>query len=444
VTLPFGKAEGQLILGGDDAAVVRDGSQGGERQRVRHFGAIDFPVLFSFVEVQLVKRHFLVAVVGAAICFAADKATAQISWNGSVSTDPSVGANWAGGVAPGAGDVAAVGSSAQSPDFAGQTITWGRLQTNFANAFADTGGGGVLNLVGADDSQFFSNGDAHLSTIAFDIVATKNIQTNGTHSVTFNGDVTARKVEAFGGSVATFNGKVTQTDEFVTTGGGSKIVINNEFYWGNNGHGINNNPTIELGAGAKFFRPDGVGGWLPGLDVFNIYDNATVRLLADNALGTSGETDIWTRNTVNRFDMNGHDQFVEFFGMGDAPAQLIINFGAVSGANTLIWDAAAGLNGPGGFQVQNFEQGLDTLEFGQFGPNGGFTNPAVLARIRINGANYSATNPGTGPWWSTIPTPNPNDDPNRQIAVYNVPEPGSAALLALAAIGMAAIRRQSA
>ena len=180
------------------------------------------------------------------------------------------------------------------------------MQTNFANAFADTGGTGVLNLNGADDSQFFSNGDGHLSTIAFDIVATKNIQINGTHSVTFNGDVTARKVEAFGGSVATFNGKVTQTDEFMSIGGGgSKIVINNEFYWNNANHGINNNPTVELGAGAKFFRPDGSGGFLPGLDVLNIYDNATVRLLADNALGASGETELWTRNTINRFDMNG-------------------------------------------------------------------------------------------------------------------------------------------
>jgi hypothetical protein len=395
--------------------------------------------LFLLVEAQLVKRQFFAAIVSVAICFVASSATAQINWNGSVSADAAVGANWDGGTAPSSGVTAAVGSSAQSPDLFSQSLTWGRLQTNFANAFGDTGGTGVLNLNGADDSQFFSNGDGHLSTIAFDIVATKNIQTNGTHSVTFNGDVTARKVEAFGGSVATFNGKVTQTDEFMSIGGGgSKIVINNEFYWNNNNHGINNNPTVELGAGAKFFRPDGAGGFLPGLDVFNIYDNATVRLLADNALGTNGETDIWTRNTVNRFDMNGFSQFVEFFGMGDAPAQLIINFGATSGANTLIWDAAAGLNGPGGFSVQNFEQGLDTLEFGQHA--GGFT-PAVLARIRINGALYSASAPPSGPWWNTIPTPNPSDDPGRQIAVYHVPEPSSIALVAVAGTVLGLRRR---
>ena len=98
----------------------------------------------------------------------------------------------------------------------------------FANNIGDTGGGGVLNLTGADNSQFFSAGDNHLSTIAVDIVATKNVQTNGTHSVTFNGDVTAAKIEAFGGSIATFNGVTTQTDEFMSIGGGSKIVINND------------------------------------------------------------------------------------------------------------------------------------------------------------------------------------------------------------------------
>jgi hypothetical protein len=84
---------------------------------------------------------------------------------------------------------------------------------------------------------------------------------------------------------------VTQSDEFMSIGGGSKVVINNEFYWNSSNHGINNNPTVELGAGAKLFRPDGVGGYLPGLDVFNIYDGATIRILADNALGL-GETDL--------------------------------------------------------------------------------------------------------------------------------------------------------
>ena len=98
-----------------------------------------------------------------------------------------VGANWDGGIAPGAADVAIIGSSPQSPDFRANRSPGGGCEPTFRNNIGDTGGGGVLNLVGADNEQFFSEGDQHHSTIAFDIVATKNIQTNGTHSVTFNG-----------------------------------------------------------------------------------------------------------------------------------------------------------------------------------------------------------------------------------------------------------------
>jgi hypothetical protein len=256
--------------------------------------------------------------------------------------------------------------------------------------------------------------------------------------VTFNGNVTAGKIEAFGGSVATFNGVVTQTNEFMSIGGGSKVVINNNFHWNNPNHGLNNGPVVELGPNARFFRT----GNVPGLDVFNLFNNAVVRLLADNALGINGETDIWSRNTTNTFDLNGHDQFVEFFGMGDAPAALNIDFGATAAANKLIWDASHGMNGTGLYNVLNFQPG-DTLEFGQHGADNGFHNPAILARIRVNGASYAPSDPGTGAWWTLVPTPDSSDDPGRQIVVYQVPEPAAASLAALAVLGLVMRRRST-
>jgi hypothetical protein len=387
-----------------------------------------------------VRKCVLKALTCAAACLVASATwAADITWNGSVSTNPADGANWNGGIAPTAADTAIIGSSPQSPDFNSQSINWGAVNLFFANNIGDTGGGGTLNLTGVPNSQLFSAGDNQQSTVAVDIVATKNIQTNGTHSVTFNGNVTAAKVEAFGGSVATFNGVVTQTDEFMSIGGGSKIVINNDFHWNNANHGINNGPVVELGPNAKFF---GLGG-VPGLDVFNVFNGGTVRLLADNALGTNGETDLWSRNTTNNFDMNGNDQFVEFFGLGDGAA-LNINFGSASGPNQLIWDASHQMNGTGLYKVLNFEPGLDTLELGQFGADGGFQNPTKLSRITVNGATYSASNPGVGiPYWNTIPTPNPSDDPGRQIVVYNqnVPEPTTLALGIVTFAVLGCIRR---
>ena len=63
---------------------------------------------------------------GLGLALAASAAwAADVTWNGSISAKCPTGANWNGGVAPGAGDVAIIGSSPQSPDFAGQTLTWG-------------------------------------------------------------------------------------------------------------------------------------------------------------------------------------------------------------------------------------------------------------------------------------------------------------------------------
>lgn len=383
------------------------------------------------------KRIFQGTFCAGVLLAATAAQAADVTWSGAVSANVNDGANWGGGVAPTAADVAIVGGAPQSPDFAGQSATWGKLNLFAANHIADTGGGGVLNLTGADSSQFFSAGDLHQSTIDVDVIATKNVQTNGTHSVTFNGNVTAAKIEAFGGSVGTYNGVTTQTDEFMSIGGGSKIVINGDFHWNNANHGINNHPVVELGPNAKLFGP----GNAPGLDVFNLYDGAIVRILADNALG-SGETDLWSRNTTNTFDLSGYNQLVEFFGMGDAPAALNIDFGATLGANKLIWEASHGMNGTGLYNVLNFQSG-DALEFGQHGADGGFHNPAILARIRVNGASYAASSPGTGPWWSLIPTPDSGDDPGRQLVVYHVPEPATLSMIAVAMLGLVVRRRST-
>ena len=80
--------------------------------------------------------------------------------------------------------------------------------------------------------------------------------------------------------------------------------------------------------------------------------------------------------------------------MGDAPAALNINFGAASGANQLIWDASHGMNGTGLYNVLNFEPGLDTLEFGQHGADGGFHNPAKLSRITDQRRRVLGVEPG--------------------------------------------------
>ena len=354
---------------------------------------------------------------------------ADVSWLG-LSSDVSLGTNWSNGSGPDVGDRAMIGGAPNAPDLNGTTVNWGRLYMNVSNNVADTGGGGVINLTGSNH-QILTEGSEN-STIAPAIVATGIIQTNGQHNVAFNGSVTAQKLEAFGGSVLTLNGVTTQTDEFMSIGGGSKIVINGDFHWNNPNHGINNGPVIELGPNAKFFRT----GNVPGLDVFNLYNNAIVRLLADNALGTNGETDLWDRHGNSTFDMNGFDQSVEFFATQDSQ-NMNLDFGAISGANTLIWDASHNMGGF--YSVLNFEQGLDTLEFGQHGNNGGFI-PDNLGKITVNGAPYLQSAPGDGTaWWTAIATPNPTDDLGRQIAVYHaaVPEPASAVLFGtLAVVGL--------
>ena len=138
----------------------------------------------------------------------------------------------------------------------------------------------------------------------------------------------------------------------------------------------------------------------------------------------------------------GFSQGLEFLAT-NAGSNLVIDFGATPGANTLVWDASH--NSSGTYQVVNFEAGVDTLEFGQYGSGLAFHDPALLARITVNGAAYAASNPGGGAsWWTAIATPDAGDDPGRQIAVFHaaVPEPTSL-LMAGAAALLAGFRRSN-
>ncbi len=65
--------------------------------------------------------------------------------------------------------------------------------------------------------------------LAFTLLHRAN-QTDGNHDVTFNGNVTASKIEAFS-STAVYNGSVTASDGFITVGNSGKAVFNGDFHW---------------------------------------------------------------------------------------------------------------------------------------------------------------------------------------------------------------------
>lgn len=372
----------------------------------------------------LCKRSLVVA-IGLA---ASPSLAITTTWLGVTSSSVSDPTNWSAGV-PGAADEAIVVTAPNAPDLLGSSVTWRKLTLNGATNIADSVGGATLNLTDAGIALF--SGGAHSSTIAPALNITGKIQTNGDHDVTFNGPVTTTKVESFGSAIATYNNSLTTTDGFVTIGATAEVVINSTLNWnfpgekGYNGGG----GAFVLGAGSSV-----------NLNVFNLFDLATIRTDANNVL--TGATDLWGRHANSKLNLNGFSQGLEFLAT-NAGSNMAIDFGATPGANTLVWDAS--FNSGGTYQVTNFEAGFDTLEFGQYGSGLAFHDPALLARITVNGAAYAASNPGNGlSWWNAIATPDTGDDPGRQIAVFYaaVPEPTSA-LLAGAAALLACFRRSN-
>ena len=231
------------------------------------------------------------------------------------------------------------------------------------------------------------------STINSHIVTAARIHTDGSHDVTFNGNVTAAKIEAFA-STAVYNGSVTASDGFLTVGTSGKAVFNGNFHWARASQselGINGgNSDITFTSLSSDFNPIGV-------NLINMFDSATVRMSQPNVFGT--ESDLWSRRGTNVLNMQGFDENLEYLGTDAAgsgntvvDAIMAIDFGSTPGPNTLIWQASHNMGGQ--YQVRNFEIGTDTLELGAAGPQ--FFTDVQLNRIRINGIRYSATDPGDG------------------------------------------------
>ncbi len=350
---------------------------------------------------------------------------ATIQWTGAVSGDVSDANNWSPNMVPAAGDLVEIGNGApNNPDLLGSSPTWGGVNLFGSTTISDTVGGGTLDLLNLANggSGLFSGGSEN-STIDVPLNVSK-IQTNGDHSVTFNAAVVGDKLEAFGTAVATYNAPVTVSQQFTTIGGSAELVINDVFNWTFAGEkGLNNS------GGTLAFGPASTLNWntSSGGGILNLFGNPhTVRADGNNVIGQV--PDVWSRNGSNILDLNGFSQALEFLGTNGG-ANLDIDFGAIPGANDLVWDASFNSNGT--YTVLNFEPGIDKLEFGPFGP--GFP----FASITINGVAYAENNPGDGSTvWTTIPKPG---SPGRQLATF-VPEPGSAACVCLLLVS-GALRR---
>ncbi len=255
------------------------------------------------------------------------------------------------------------------------------------------------------------------SVINPNIVTQSYIEANGSHSLTFNGDVEALTVQAYAGTRVVFNGNVTLTAgpapdaRFITGNDTLPIVTFNagvalfpQDGSGGTGFGIRNQMTVNLGPNAALSSDIDTEGW----GEINLYNGSVLRLFGDNKLG--GSNDVWSRGAnsilTNKLDLNGHSDSVEFLGTaGDAT--LVLDYGAAAGANSLHWDATHQMNGQYG--IVNFQIGTDTLELGA--PGNGFwfetgdpTGEAVrLSQIKIDGLSFAPFNPATTtPYWTVV------------------------------------------
>jgi hypothetical protein len=263
------------------------------------------------------------------------------------------------------------------------------------------------------------------------VITESYIETNGGHSLTFNGNVETLTVQAYAGTRAVFNGNVTLTasefpDARFLTGNntGPSITFNAGVALfprddsTATGFGIRNQLTVNLGPNATLSSNIDANGW----GEVNLYNGSVLRLFGSNRLGPSN--DVWSRGAnsilTNTLDLNGHSDSVEFFGTA-SDSTLIVNYGATPGANTLLWEATHQMNGQ--YSITNFEIGSDGLQLGA--PGNGFwfetgdpvAEAALLAQIKINGFSYAPFTSGvTTPYWTVL-------DPavSRAVAFVNGP-----------------------
>jgi hypothetical protein len=366
------------------------------------------------------KRHvvWILALATLLVTESRSAMAAEVEWLGGVSNDVIDSANWVGGVAPTGGDRAVfrADGSTGTPDVGANNVTWGRIRLNNI-APTTLNGSGTVTLSGSNPVFFSEGGPVALpSIINSNLTTGEDIQVNGGHSVTFNGTVTARKVEAFGGTTSTYNGNVTVTDEFIS--GNAVIVFNGDYRRNANpvGLGINNSGsdiTFKTLSSADPNHPNGV-------DILNLYSGHTIRNGQDN---TFNDSKPWSRDGINTYSLNGFNDNITFLGTNGGTS-LNVQFGAASGANSLVWQQPLFMDGT--YAVQQFQPGLDSLLLGSAASFDG----TQLSKITVNGISYAATDPMNfnGQYW--------NLDANNFVTIHqSVPEPSA---MVFACLGLVA------